>query len=705
MGDVKHVVSGMPHCQKCHHNNVLSGRQDCNPGVHFRTDWCNITAHDACCACGGGSLKVLNKPHRGLQIFKGDDLNVWSIQGNPSFHVDFKNRQGDAVLQLKSICVDTRCNSVELHLSNAGARGAWQGMHRISLDTIAASPAKLPRLRETPREWASDQGVILSLELLVTANSSGFKVEWAPWDAGNSYFYRTRNSVEAGLLDVKSSVNVESLNKASITVVSGLCHSSCDLCTHFAGKFSSAEEKAKLCISCPSGRSLDVVHGTIAAGRCVLDSQQRFDSIEQYGSTGTFSYLKVFSSSDWYPACWDELMATAAGVVVDDLNCSNQGTHLCDDFYDSTNSFLTYCSTYDETASYSESSRCRSPDGDAAMQCFKCEPHLAQCRCGKWKAKPGETWELSQKPYWRGSPSSQMHGALVLTACPAGQKLIGGLDKIQQQQCIACKHDDEAWPRWSIALDSSHSSSGFGIEWRFSAGRICPNEYWSAHDDSYTLLRLERNTMRNEMTLTKFRVGGHEASKTQKLNLTTHGTFEVRLAETVSESGEVKIGLLFSGHNPGGSNEDFFDLGCILTAPPTWEQWRHILNLFEKKLVIQGSGLTSAEPVADEFRIGKGNYLTEINLVSKRAEDIAGGGQCLPCPAGGICIKGMFIFSTGKNQLVAREWGSSGGWAQGKKDGRVQLVTCPENYTKFPFATTGIVDEWMQLSMQACVKT
>jgi len=303
-----------------------------------------------------------------------------------------------------------------------------------------------------------------------------------------------------------------------------------------------------------------------------------------------------------------------------------------------------------------------------------------------------------------GSPSSQMHGALVLTACPAGQKLIGGLDKIQQQQCVACKEDDKAWPRWSIALEPSHSDSGFGIEWRSSAGRICPNEYWSAYDDSYTLMKLERNTTRNETTLTRFNAGGNEVSWTQKLNLTTKGTFVVRLAETVSESGEVKIGLLFSGHNPGGSN-DFFDIGCTWTEPPTWEQWRDVLNLFEKKLVIHGSGFTSAEPVADEFRIGKGYYLTEITLVSKQAEDIAGSGQCLPCPAGGICIKGLFIFSTGRNQLVAREWGSSGGWVQEEKDGRVQLVTCPENYTKFPFATTGIVDELMQLSMQACVKT
>jgi len=637
---------------------------------------------------------VSGKPYRGLQIFKGDDVHSWSVASNPPFQVDFRNIDGDAAMQLRTSCADSRCNRVELHLSHALARGAWKGVHKTSLDATALSPLQLPRLRGDAREWASDQGTILARQLLVTANGSGFKVEWAPWDVNNWYFYRSDITPE--LLDVSSSINVESLNKASISIVSGLCHPSCDLCTHFAGKFATVEEKATLCISCPSGRSLDVVHSSIAAGKCVCDSQQRFESIEQYHSTGTLNFLNIFSSNDWYPACWNELNVIAAGAVVDDTNCSNLGTHLCDDST-SPEPYQTYCSTYNTTAKYSMSSRCLSFEGDTA-KCFKCEAHFADCRCGKWTARSGEIWE----PYLRGSPWSPLFGALVLTACPVGQKLVGGLDRLRAQKCTACKDDTSSWPSWNITLKPSHLNSvGLSIEWRSSAGRICPNEYMSTYG-SYTLIKLERNATQNESTLTRFSFGGKQEAASVRLNL-TNCNFVVRLAEKVSKSGQVQVGLVFPGLDAGGSNDMFFDLGCVWTQSPAWEEWGNILNIFQKQLVVRGASILW-EPVSDASRRGRGLYLNQINLVSKRAEDVAGGGECLPCPAGAVCIKGMLVFSTGANRLVSSDWGSVGGWAQSDKDGQVRLTTCPQDYTKFPFETTGILDELMDLSMQACKK-
>jgi hypothetical protein len=57
--------------------------------THFSDAWrLAVTALDACCACGGGSLKVGTAPHRGLQIFKGDDAHAWSVQGNSPFEVE-----------------------------------------------------------------------------------------------------------------------------------------------------------------------------------------------------------------------------------------------------------------------------------------------------------------------------------------------------------------------------------------------------------------------------------------------------------------------------------------------------------------------------------------------------------------------------------------------------------------------------------------
>ena len=183
-------------------------------------------------------------------------------------------------------------------------------------------------------------------------------------------------------------------------VVSGLCHPTCDLCTHFQDTFSSVEEKQKLCTSCPAGYSLEVVHASIAAGRCTQNSQQRFESIEHYAqSSSVFEYLKVFSSTDWYPSCWNELTTASADALVVDTDCNNSGTHLCDSStstVDATPSYQKYCSTYNRSAAYSASSRCQSPEGDA-IKCFKCEPHLAECRCGKWKAKAGS---ICQNPLY-----------------------------------------------------------------------------------------------------------------------------------------------------------------------------------------------------------------------------------------------------------------------------------------------------------------
>jgi len=338
---------------------------------------------------------------------------TWSVQGNSPFHVTFRNSQGDTVLQLKTKCVDVRCNREQLMLSNAKARRAWEGIRTMSLDASAAL-LTLPRIRGDAREWHSDQGVMQARELLVTGNSSGFKVEWAPWKAENSYFYHSTGfgALDPGLLDVSSDVNSENPQQASITALSGGCHPSCDLCTHFGGQFASADQKATLCVSCPSGSSLDVLHPSIAAGTCVPDSQQRLDSVENYAASSARNYLKVFSSSDYYPACWTELTARAAGAVVQDTNCSHDGTHLCDGSAgagDATLAFQRYCSTYNETGVYSATSRCTSREGDSEMACFKCEPYLAQCRCGRWTANAGEVWQ----PYWRGSPSTRTYGALV----------------------------------------------------------------------------------------------------------------------------------------------------------------------------------------------------------------------------------------------------------------------------------------------------
>ncbi len=378
---------------------------------HF-SDPCRsvVTALDACCTCGGGSLKVGTAPHRGLQIFKGDSAHTWSVQGNSPFHVNWRNSQGDTVLQLKTTCVDVRCNHAQLTLSNAKARGAYEEICTISLDTFA-SLLELPRIRGDAREWDSDQGVIQARELLVTGNRSGFKVEFAPWKAENSYFYRSTafGALDTGLLDVSSGVNPQ---QASITVISGGCHPSCDLCTHFGGQFTSTEQKATLCVSCPSGSSLDVVHPSIAAGICVPDSQLRLDSVENYAASSVRNYLKIFST--YYPECWSALTTRAAGAVVEDTNCSHDGTHLCDDSIgagDATLAFQRYCSTYNVSGFYSATSRCTSREGDSKMTCFKCEPHLAQCRCGRWAANAGEVWQ----PYWRGSPSTRTYGALVTT--------------------------------------------------------------------------------------------------------------------------------------------------------------------------------------------------------------------------------------------------------------------------------------------------
>ena len=375
---------------------------------HFSDPWrLALTALDACCACGGGSLKVGTAPHRGIQIFKGDDAHAWSVQGNSPFLLNFRNSEGDTVLQLKTTCFDVQCNREQLTLSNAKARGNWEGIRTMFLDAFT-SLLEMPRIRGDAREWDSDQGVIQARELRVTGNRSGFKVEFAPWKAENSYFYHSTafGALDPGLLDVSSGITPQ---HASITVISGGCHPSCDLCTHFGGRFTSAEQKATLCVSCPSGSSLDVVHPSIAAGICVPDSQQRLDSVENYAASSVRNYLKIFST-----VCWTALTTRATGAVVEDTNCSHDGTHLCDGPIgagDATLAFQRYCSTYNKTGVYSATSRCTSREGDSEMTCFKCEPHLAQCRCGRWAANAGEVWQ----PYWRGSPSTRTYGALVTT--------------------------------------------------------------------------------------------------------------------------------------------------------------------------------------------------------------------------------------------------------------------------------------------------
>ena len=53
----------------------------------------------------------------------------------------------------------------------------------------------------------------------------------------------------------------------------------------------------------------------------------------------------------------------------------------------------------------------------------------------------------------------------VLTACPVGQKLIGGIENIGQQRCTACKDDPSAWPAWTIQLEPLHLNLDFKIRW------------------------------------------------------------------------------------------------------------------------------------------------------------------------------------------------------------------------------------------------
>ena len=636
---------------------------------------------------------------RGLQIFKGDDKHAWSIQGNPPFQVGFRRSQGDTVLQIKTTCSDSRCNNVALGLlSNSKIRGSWQEMSTI--DITAASAQHLPRFRGDSRDWASGEDSFLALELIVIANRSGFNIEWAPWgQTGTSYFHIAPISIDAGMLDVSSVVNLESINKADITINSGLCHTQCDLCSHFKGKYASAEEKEKLCISCPPGSSLEVVHANIAAGKCVLDSEQRFESIEVFVNTSTFKYLKVFS--EFFPHCWNELTTRSLDAVVDDPNCENLGTRLCDDpsnVNDRTAPYQKYCSTYSETTTYTESNRCMSREGDVNTNCFKCKSHLAQCRCGRWKANPGEIWE----PYWRGSPSNQNYGVLLLTACPMGHKRTGGLNHIQQQKCIACRDDQAAWPAWNIDLDLFRMRLGFRIEWRSAdiASRLCRNENVGS-------VKLERNSTGNgNIFLTRFSAMGQQGATSLQLNITNEN-FVVRLAESVSSSRNVKIGLSFSGHSSARIDDPFFfDLGCTWEESPSREEWTHILNMFKKEVSVHGAGVKSVVSVSEELRIGRGYYLSEVSSGSKPAEDVGGlDSQCFPCPAGAICIKGMFIPSTGKMfQVQSREWGSSGVWTQ-DQGGNARLLTCPETRTRFPFASTGIVDEMMLLSIQACVLT
>ena len=217
---------------------------------------------------------------------------------------------------------------------------------------------------------------------------------------------------------------------------------------------------------------------------------------------------------------------------------------------------------------------------------------------------------------------------------------------------------------------------------------------------SYVLFELARNATRNETILTRFNAAGTQRTASVKMNI-SNTTFVVRLSESViSGSGGVKIGLTFSGH---AAEPVFFDLGCTWTEPPAVHEWTHILNILKKRIVAEGGGVKGASPVSDGMRMGRGHYLTEVASISKPVEDDAETGQCVPCPAGAICVKGMFVASKGTHRLIAPEWGSPGEWTRQHETGYMRLISCPGNSTRFPFPTTGIVDEFMALSMQTCL--
>jgi hypothetical protein len=272
---------------------------------------------------------------------------------------------------------------------------------------------------------------------------------------------------------------------------------------------------------------------------------------------------------------------------------------------------------------------------------------------------------------------------------------------MQGQECTACADDELAWPAWNVSLESLHRRLGFKIEWQSAAGRLCLHEPLRSYSSSYTLVKLESSKTGNESILTRFSAGGQQQALSIKLNV-TKATFAVRLKESVSAAGEITVGLWF-GHN---SNDGFiFDLGCRWTEPPTWDEWTHILNLFKKNVLVQGAGVKSVEPLPNTLRRGRGHYLSQTIDISKPSEDYVGSARCLPCPAGAICLKGMFIPNAGTNQILSREWGSTGTWQQEQETGLLRLISCPENYTKFPFDTTLILDKMMQISMQSCVKT
>jgi hypothetical protein len=217
---------------------------------------------------------------------------------------------------------------------------------------------------------------------------------------------------------------------------------------------------------------------------------------------------------------------------------------------------------------------------------------------------------------------------------------------------------------------------------------------------SYVLFELARNATRNETIMTRFNVAGRQSTVSVKMNI-TNTTFVVRLSEfLVSGSAKVKVGLTVSGH---AAKPLFFDFGCTWPEPVSVHEWTHILNMLKKGIVAEGAGVKAASPVSDGMRTGRGQYLTEVASISKPAEDVAGTGQCAPCPAGAICIKGMFVASKGTHRLIAPEWGSPGEWTRQHETGYIQLISCPGNSTIFPFPTTGIVDEFMAFSMQTCL--
>jgi len=244
-----------------------------------------------------------------------------------------------------------------------------------------------------------------------------------------------------------------------------------------------------------------------------------------------------------------------------------------------------------------------------------------------------------------------------------------------------------------------HLACVFQTRWYSEATRLCPNENMKSHA-SYVLFELARNATRNETIVTRFNVAGRQRTASVKMNI-TNTTFVVRLSEFVaSGSVEVKVGLTFSGH---AAEPLFFDFGCTWTEPPSVHEWTHILNILKKNIVVEGAGVKAASPVRDGMRTGRGQYLTEVASISKPVEDVAETGQCVPCPAGAICIKGMFVASKGSHRLIAPEWGSPGEWTRQHETGYIRLIACPGKSTRFPFLTTGIVDEFMALSMQTCL--